>query len=171
MKPKYLFASVFASLLTLALACNSRPALLPDQPLSLNATSLPTSAPTSAPASPEAVAMKESLEYLASDELEGRGVGTAGLDLAASFIAGNFHGCGLKPLPGMADYFQRFDMVTADGIAPDTFLTANGKSLKVKDEYNPLSFSAELWPPRLTGTMLPSPVWRLQKANSSACCV
>ena len=87
--------------------------------------------------------MKESLEYLASDELEGRGLGTAGIDQAAAFISGNFHGAGLQPLPGMSDYFQRFDMTVADGIAPETSLTVGGKALKLKSDYNPLSFSAE----------------------------
>lgn len=154
MKPKYLCASVFASLLTAALACNSGPApvavqSVPTQsiatkpPLALSATSLPTSAPTTAPSSPAAWAMKESLAYLASDELEGRGLDTPGINLAAAFIAGDFHGADLKPLPGMADYFQRFDMTTADGVAPETTLTVNGKTLSLKEDYNPLSFTAE----------------------------
>jgi hypothetical protein len=153
MKPKYLCASVFASLLIAALACNSRPAPVAVQsvpiqsasakPLALSATSLPTSAPTTAPSSPAAWAMKESLAYLASDELEGRGLDTPGINLAAAYIAGDFHGAGLKPLPGMADYFQRFDMTTADGVAPETNLSINGKTLNLKEDYNPLSFSAE----------------------------
>lgn len=87
--------------------------------------------------------MKEALTYLSSDELEGRGLGTSGIDLAAAYIAGDFHGSGLRPLPGMTDYFQRFDMTTADGIAPETTLSINGKVLKLKEDYNPLSFSAE----------------------------
>ncbi len=87
--------------------------------------------------------MKEALTYLSSDELEGRGLGTSGIDLAAAYIAGGFHGSGLQPLPGMTDYFQRFDMTTADGIAPETTLSINGKVLKLKEDYNPLSFSAE----------------------------
>ena len=87
--------------------------------------------------------MKEALTYLSSDELEGRGLGTSGIDLAAAYIAGDFHGSGLQPLPGMTDYFQRFDMTTADGIAPETTLSINGKVLKLKEDYNPLSFSAE----------------------------
>ena len=143
MKPKILCFVATASLLVAAVACNSRPAPLSNEPLSLSATSLPTSAPTSGPSSPAARAMKESLAYLASDELDGRGIDTPGLNLAAAFVAGNFHGAGLQPLPGMADYFQRFDMTTADGVAPETTLSLNGKSLKLKEDYSPLSFSAE----------------------------
>jgi hypothetical protein len=147
-KPKYwCCASLAASLLVGAVACNSRPrvrGLEPsDEPLALSATAVPTAAPTSAPATPAAEAMKESLEYLASDTLEGRGIGTKGIDLAAAYIAGDFHGAGLRPLPGLKDYFQRFEATTADGIAPETSLAVGGKTLKLNDDYAPLSFSAE----------------------------
>lgn len=37
------------------------------------------------------------IEFLAADALEGRGVGTAGLDSAASYIAGRFEETGLRP--------------------------------------------------------------------------
>src|SRR4051812_28169157 len=105
-KPMYwCCASLVASLLVGAVACNSRPqvrGLEPsDEPLTLSDTAVPTAAPTSAPATPAAEAMKESLSYLASDALEGRGVGTKGIDLAAAYIAGEFHGEGLRPLPGL----------------------------------------------------------------------
>ena len=36
------------------------------------------------------------VRYLASEELEGRGVGTKGIDLAAEYIAGRFAEYGLK---------------------------------------------------------------------------
>ena len=137
-KPKLLYIAVMASLLVAAVACNST-----SRGDTIVATTAPTTAPSTAPSSPAAIAMKESLTYLSSDELEGRGLGTSGIDLAAAYIAGDFHGAGLQPPPGMADYFQRFDMTTADGIAPETTLTLNGKVLKLKEDYNPLSFSAE----------------------------
>ncbi len=37
----------------------------------------------------------KSVRYLASDDLEGRGIGTQGLDLAADFVAGEFKSAGL----------------------------------------------------------------------------
>ena len=40
--------------------------------------------------------LSEAAKYLSSDELEGRGVGTKGLDLAADFIAQKFREIGLK---------------------------------------------------------------------------
>src|SRR5512138_2741667 len=59
------------------------------------------------------VDVRGSVYYLASDELEGRGVGTHGLDQAADFIADNFRKLGLKPPGGQADYFQSFKLTTA----------------------------------------------------------
>lgn len=54
------------------------------------------------------------VRYLADDRREGRGVGSAGLDSAAQYIAAAFAALGLKPGGGPA-YFQRF---TIDPTAP-----------------------------------------------------
>jgi hypothetical protein len=87
--------------------------------------------------------MRADLYYLASDRLEGRGVGTEGLDLAADFIATRFQALGLKPLPGLDGYFQPFEMTTAESIDPATSLTSGEKSYKLKEDFTPVSFSAE----------------------------
>lgn len=52
------------------------------------------------------------LKYLASDELEGRGVGTKGLDVAADFIAKAFRDAGLDVTQAGGDPFQEFTMTT-----------------------------------------------------------
>ena len=41
--------------------------------------------------------MKSDLQYLTSDECEGRGPGTEGINKAADFIAAAFKNIGLKP--------------------------------------------------------------------------
>jgi hypothetical protein len=87
--------------------------------------------------------MRADLYYLASDRLEGRGVGTEGLDLAADFIATRFQALGLKPLPGLDGYFQPFEMTTAESIDPSTFLKSGDKTYKLRDDFTPVSFSAE----------------------------
>lgn len=57
------------------------------------------------------------LRYLAADSLEGRGVGTAGLDAAAAYIARVFQECGLDPV-GNDGYYQVFEISpTAPGVA------------------------------------------------------
>jgi hypothetical protein len=87
--------------------------------------------------------MRNDLYFLASDRLEGRGVGTAGLDLAADYIATRFQSLGLKPLPGLDGYFQPFDIVTAESISPATSLSMGGNAFALKKDFIPASFSAE----------------------------
>jgi hypothetical protein len=60
--------------------------------------------------------LAETAKYLASDELEGRGVGTKGLDLAADYIAGQFKGIGLKTDLFRGGPFQTFKMTTGSNL-------------------------------------------------------
>src|ERR1700733_7020012 len=46
------------------------------------------------------------IEYLASDALEGRNVGSPGYEKAAEYVAREFRGGGLKPGAGLASYRQ-----------------------------------------------------------------
>jgi hypothetical protein len=61
--------------------------------------------------------MKKDISYLASDALEGRGMATHGLDLAADYIAAEFKKAGLKPGGKDGSYFQPFSHAghTLDG--------------------------------------------------------
>src|SRR5262249_50111512 len=56
--------------------------------------------------------MLKDVTYLASDELEGRGVSTQGINLAAAYIAEQFKKAGLKPAGLDGSYFQPFTMVS-----------------------------------------------------------
>jgi Peptidase family M28/PDZ domain len=56
--------------------------------------------------------LADSDRYLASDELEGRGPGTKGIDLAAQYIADQFADAGLKTQLYDGTPFQKFNMVT-----------------------------------------------------------
>src|SRR5579864_6790487 len=53
------------------------------------------------------------VKYLASDKLEGRGVGTAGEKLATEYIASQFATIGAKPAGERGTYFQRVPLVGA----------------------------------------------------------
>lgn len=53
------------------------------------------------------------MKYLASDELEGRGIGTAGLDKAADHIAAQFAKMGLKTDLFDGSPFQKFEMTAS----------------------------------------------------------
>ena len=54
--------------------------------------------------------LKRDVTFLASDECEGRGVGTKGLDKAADYIVAQFTEAGLKPGGAKGTYFQPFTM-------------------------------------------------------------
>lgn len=56
--------------------------------------------------------LRDSANYLASDELEGRGVGTQGLDKAADYIAAEFKKMGLKTDLFDGKPFQTFELTT-----------------------------------------------------------
>jgi len=73
----------------------------------VSAGSLLAQSATAAP--PSSARITEELSWLADDAREGRGVGTAGLDQAADFIAKAFAEIGLEP-GGTDGYFQPFQL-------------------------------------------------------------
>ena len=62
--------------------------------------------------------ISNSVQYLSSDELEGRGIGTAGLDKAANFIADEFTKYGLKTDLFDGSPFQKFQLATSPEQGP-----------------------------------------------------
>ena len=62
--------------------------------------------------------ISNSVQYLSSDELEGRGIGTAGLDKAANFIADEFIKFGLKTDLFDGSPFQKFQLSTSPEQGP-----------------------------------------------------
>ncbi len=67
------------------------------------------------------------VKYLASDELEGRGVGTRGEKLATEYIAAQLQAEGLRPGGDNGSYFQRVPLVGATTESSAT-LTISGKT-------------------------------------------
>lgn len=105
--------------------------------------------PTTAPSAADRRASfhvdpKKIITYLASDELQGRLVGTPEIQRAADLIAADFSKLGLKTVPGFDGYFEPFEMTTS--IEPDaqaTVLEAGGQTYHPGDEMIPLRMSAE----------------------------
>jgi hypothetical protein len=106
------------------------------------------------PADPEAAAaearVKEAIGLLSADAMEGRGPGTAGLDKAAEFVAGEFKKIGLKTdVTGGAPY-QKFTMTVDSALGKKNELTIVGPpgpdgapkrvTLKLGTDYTPMSF-------------------------------
>jgi len=89
--------------------------------------------------------LQSDLKYLASDELEGRGVGTKGLGKAAEFIKQRFAEVGLNVSAVNGDAFQTFELTTGSKLGkPNTlsFIGKAGKTLKLKydEDFRTCSF-------------------------------
>lgn len=72
------------------------------------------------------------IQYLASDELEGRNVGSPGFEKAATYVAAQFERAGLKPA-GTQNYFQpvAFTEVSLDAEKSTLALVRDGQSTAV----------------------------------------
>lgn len=85
------------------------------------------------------------MQFLASDDLEGRRTGSRGNNIAARYIAAHFEAYGLKKAPGLNSYYQSF--LLEEATAPksgslkmgateykfqDDFLILNGAAIDVK---------------------------------------
>ena len=85
------------------------------------------------------------IKYLASDELEGRGIGTAGLNKAAQYIRHEFQAAGLDVTRVHGDAFQKFNMSLPARLGTPnslTFIGPDGKSIVLKQDvdFRPCSF-------------------------------
>lgn len=74
---------------------------------------------------------RKHLEYLASDELEGREAGEKGQKLAGAYLMQNFMGYGLPPLKG--EYFQKFNLRVSS--REKIKLVINGDSLSYFNDF------------------------------------
>ena len=93
-----------------------------------------------------AAELQKHVKYLASDELEGRRVGSKGANAAADYIANEMKSYGLKPIGDKGTYFQNFDFVAGIKLANANTLglMISGKTttLVPDKDYRPLGFSS-----------------------------
>lgn len=87
-----------------------------------------------------------SVKYLASDELEGRGISTAGIDKAAQYLADQFSLMGLDTKRYQGTPFHTFQLGSRYGLGPDNSLVMSAPAaapqpLTVKADFTPLSLS------------------------------
>ncbi|MCU7550941.1 M28 family peptidase [Chitinophagaceae bacterium LB-8] len=80
------------------------------------------------------------IQYLASDELQGRRTGTQGEALAMKYISDKFKGVGLAP-KGTNDYLQPFVINEGKQVNPSTHLIVGGQALTLYKDFFPLAFS------------------------------
>ena len=141
-----LFRTLFATLLVALSGCNStrddanrqrRPATVPT-----GAATQPLAMLTRAEQR-DAEEMRKAVAYLASDELEGRGVETDGIHKAADYIARRFKSAGLKPLPGVGGYLQPFTVSLNTVVGDATSLRLGQRALARDKDFLPMSLSGE----------------------------
>ena len=91
-------------------------------------------------------ALLEHIKFLASDDLQGRGNGSAGLERAGDYIAGQFKAAGLMPAGSNGDWFQPFELTAGLKIAEGNSLIIHAGSQMVRlslgESYYPLAVTA-----------------------------
>src|SRR2546430_8447728 len=82
--------------------------------------------------------VKHHVEILAADDMEGRGIGTKGIEKAADYIAGEMKKAGL--VPGAGDsYFQSFDMTV--GVSLGSNQALDRKSTRLNSSHSQISYA------------------------------
>jgi len=111
------------------------------------AAAAPAQAPATAPALGKADAARylDTIKTLASPDMEGRGAGTKGIDLAAHLLEQRYHSLGLDPA-GTQGFFQPFTVTTGAKLASHNQLREDvggtAKLLKLNEDFVPFSFSS-----------------------------
>ena len=86
----------------------------------------------------------EHVRYLASDELQGRGNGSPGMEQAARYVAEEFRRTGLEPAGSDGTYFQPFTITTGQNLGPDNRLEIRGaegdRQFTIGAEYRLLAY-------------------------------
>ena len=87
---------------------------------------------------------RKHVAYLASDELQGRGLGGDGIEKAATYIADAMRGAGLQPGGDNGTYFQMFPTALQRSLTDKGALTFSGQSVApaLKRDFIPFNFSS-----------------------------
>jgi hypothetical protein len=90
--------------------------------------------------------MRRDIDFLASDQCEGRGVNTAGINRAGQYIANEFQKAGLKPAGENASYFQPFTMPCSKLIGTPILVLRGPQGQEVElqagQHYQPMGLSS-----------------------------
>ncbi|MCF8232584.1 MAG: M20/M25/M40 family metallo-hydrolase, partial [Bacteroidales bacterium] len=84
--------------------------------------------------------LKQHVNYLAADELEGRKAGTSGGEKAAEYIRGQFKNYGLDLMA--ENGFQHFELINSAEAGKNNLLKIDGEKATPKKDFVPISFSA-----------------------------
>lgn len=104
-------------------------------------------APASISSTLSSNALRADVEFLASDELQGRHTGEPGAQKAAAFLIEHLQRAGLKPLPAVGDYRQPFEFTAGVKTLPEkNQLTVSvagqpANAYETEKDFRPLSFT------------------------------
>jgi hypothetical protein len=79
--------------------------------------------------------LRDYLEFIASDELEGRDTPSRGLDIAAMYLAQHLSSWGIKPAGDNGTYFQKVPLSLEKVVARDTRLSMGGQSYEYGKDF------------------------------------
>lgn len=86
--------------------------------------------------------LKTTVSFLASDQLEGRRIGTQGEKLAYQYLSDQFSSFNLIPKGDNGTYLQAFEVHEGKQILPTTYLKINADDVELGKEFFPLNFSS-----------------------------
>ncbi|HYM79948.1 MAG TPA: M20/M25/M40 family metallo-hydrolase [Candidatus Limnocylindria bacterium] len=86
--------------------------------------------------------LMRTVSRLADPKLEGRGIGTTGIDSAATYIAGLMRSMSLLPGGDDGSYFQSFEVTTGVAVGEPGGISVGRQRFAVGDDVQPLGFSA-----------------------------
>jgi hypothetical protein len=89
----------------------------------------------------DSLAMKAIVKKLADPAWDGRGIGTPGLDSAATFIAGEMAAVGLDAAFPEGGYFQSFDVTTGVSVGEPCGIEAGPAHVQDGEDMQPIGFS------------------------------
>jgi Tol biopolymer transport system component len=84
---------------------------------------------------------RDDVRWLADDAREGRGIGTAGLDAAKTWLAERFRALGVEPAGDAGSFFESFEVPVGVEVKAGTGVTVDGTAVP-DDAFRPASFSA-----------------------------
>lgn len=90
---------------------------------------------------PDSLAARDLVRQLADPAWEGRGIGTAGIDLAADAIAERFRRAGLTPGGEAGTWFQPLEVTTGVQVRQPTFVEVGTQRWEAGEAMQPVGFS------------------------------
>lgn len=97
--------------------------------------------PARSAAGRDSMAVRLMVKTLADPRWQGRGIGTAGIDSAANWIAARLRAAGLRPAGDSGGWFQPFEVTTGVVAEAPCVLQAGGRRFELGEALQPLGFS------------------------------